>query len=197
MQEGPRSHPIRVLVVVVLTAGLAYFVYRLTLNNREQQSAYLDLFGQPKAQSVSPIPHSQTTLAAPGYTPNLKDLPFDQPGYAPQPEPQGHCSVTLDTKKRNGVYPIACPAGQESVGFACYEPCPDKMSTHPNFPTQCQRCKDFSSSCDFLDMIIQKRQMIGPATECPSSHPERFSGLCYEPCPEGYVPNGNLCLKCG
>lgn len=192
------QNQVSLIVVCIIFGALGYFVYRQTQINREQQQAHIQAltYADRNAHPESPIPHSQTTLPAPGYTANLKAPPYNQPGYAPPPESEAKCRVTLSMKERKGIVPNECPPGQERVGFICYVACPDGMKAHPDFPNQCQRCKDFSDACDFMDMIMQKRQATGPATGCPPGY-DRYNGLCYEPCPAGRVPNGNLCLECG
>lgn len=203
MEQPPLTHEahpwnasVKVAIMLAGVLALAFFVYRMTVINKEQQNAYLQTFGRDRPTPEAVIPHSQTTLPAQGYTANLNEPPYNWKGYVP-PHESGHkCSVILDRQERMGVVPMECPPGTDKIGFMCYSKCPDGMSAHPNFPDQCQRCRDFSSSCEFLDMIHQKRQAIGPATECPANH-QRFGGLCFPPCPAGYTPNGNICLKCG
>ena len=134
-----------------------------------------------------------TTTPAPGYTPDLNEPPYDPDGSTPS-----HQCITLDREnktERKSSIPDKCRPGEEKVGFICYSKCPDKWSPHHEFPDACQRCRDYSDSCEFLDLLVQKRTRTGTAVHCPAGL-EKIGGLCYEPCPVGYKAESNLCLKC-
>lgn len=177
---------------------LVAVLYVIISGGKEKQSAFIQLF-QSEAQSqgsLSPIPNSQTTMAAAGYTPNLGEPPFSQTGYIPKPEPNGTCTKgTLKMRQRPSVVPSECPPGEEKIGMLCYVKCPDSMQASQAFPNQCERCKDFSQTCDYLNMIYQNRQVSGPAVNCPAGY-DRYAGLCFEACAPNEVPNGNFCLTC-
>jgi hypothetical protein len=129
----------------------------------------------------------------------MNSPPFSAKGYPTpkNPEPTTQC-VELDRsvkKERTSYIPTECRPGEEKVGFICYKSCPEKWTAHPEFPDSCRRCRDFSETCDFLDMIVQKRTRTGTAVYCKPGD-EKVGGLCYSPCPPGYQAESNMCIKC-
>jgi hypothetical protein len=172
------SSPIKAsrIAFAILIIVLAYLLYRNCIINQKQQELY-NLYRKPE----NPIPHTNTTTPAPGYTSDLA------PG----------CSRMdrNDTKKRALEVPDKCPEGEDKIGFICYTKCPEKWKAHPEFPDTCQRCKDYSDSCEFMDMIIQKRVRTGTAVSCRPGW-DKYGGLCYAACPSGYLPEADLCIRC-
>lgn len=165
------------LVVVVL---LVLFLYpESPLNMAENMN-------------VKNIPYSETTAPAPGFSSDHNVGPFNVDNSVTK----GCLNVDRrDQVDRKHEFPLECKPGEEKIGFICYNKCPDKWKMHPDFPDTCQRCKDYSDSCDFLDMIVQKRTRTGTAVECKPGT-EKIGGLCYFPCPGGYKSEGSYCLRC-
>ena len=181
-----------VAVAGVIIAFAMFFIY-INQNSVELMEA-----GETYSRSAS-IPHTNTTTPAPGYSPNMDSPPFNDSGYRkPGGQPTEGLCLQLDRtkqKERESYIPNMCRPGEEKVGFICYKKCSDKWHTHPDFPDTCRRCRDYSSSCDFLDMIVQKRTRTGTAVHCQPGH-DKVGGLCFKPCPRGYKAESNMCIKC-
>jgi hypothetical protein len=170
------------MIMIGFAIGLFIYLYYIS---HWQKNEFMMVSSEPD--------HINTTTAAPGYTPDLNEPPYD-----PDAQISSHQCLTLDREnktERKSSIPDKCRPGEEKVGFICYSKCPDKWSPHHEFPDACQRCRDYSDSCDFLDLLVQKRTRTGTAVYCTEGQ-EKIGGLCYEPCPIGYKSESNLCFKC-
>lgn len=156
----------------------------------------LNLFSTVEAMAVPSTPeHVNTTTPAPGFTPDLNEPPYNPDGTM---SPSSSQCTTVDRNskiERKSSIPDQCRPGEEKVGFICYSKCPEKWTPHHSFPDACQRCRDYSDSCEFMDLLVKKRTRTGTAVLCPEGL-EKIGGLCYEPCPSGYKAENNLCFKC-
>lgn len=168
------------LFYVVIFGVIGYFIYT-SLQPVEMMMAS----SEPE--------HTDTTSAAPGYSPDLNEPPFNPDGTV-TPSMCTELDRTVFTERKSSM-PDQCLPGQDKIGFLCYDKCPDKWSPHNEFPDSCGRCKDYSDSCDFINMLVQKRTRVGSAVYCKPGL-EKVGGLCYEPCPSGYKGESNLCIKC-
>ena len=135
-----------------------------------------------------------TTTPAPGENSNR-----DSPPFVPVDASTGvHSCSLLDFKStylRESEAPSECPSGQEKIGFLCYQTCPNGWTQNDAFPNTCGRCKDYSSTCDYLSMMYTNKVKTGVATECkPGS--SKWGGLCFKQCQNGYTSQGNICIKC-
>lgn len=182
-----------IVVIAAILFAAAFLATTLLSENMQGSSLY------PNSE---PPPNSNTTTAAPGYTSNYLAAPFNNKGpYPPTPGADDintiGCTALIrsDTRERASEVPLECKQGQEKIGLLCYTSCPEKWKPHMEFPDTCYRCKDYSDSCDFIDMIVHKRTRVGTATECKPGL-AKYGGLCFHPCPQGYKPEGNLCIRC-
>ena len=175
----------------------------------ETKTQLYDIALKPRPE-VS-MKNALTTTAAPGGSPNHNNPPYyNQKGqFVNMQEPinvndkhpgEGNpytCSV-LDFKTtylRESKPGSVCPSGQEKIGFLCYRKCPHGWFENDAFPNTCSRCRDYSSTCDFLSMIHTGKVKTGVATECESGY-TKWAGLCYKLCDGGYKAQGNICVKC-
>lgn len=175
----------RMVIIAACVVGLAIALAYMGTTNPTKKEATTAHTMYPEPEIM--IPHSDTTTPAPGYTSN-KSL---------SSTPQYICKqVDRRTfKERKSMAPDQCRPGEEKIGFACYTSCDDKWKSSPDFPDTCQRCKDYSETCEFLDTIVRKRTRTGTAVYCRQGW-DKYGGLCYEQCPKGYKAEANLCFKC-
>lgn len=195
--EGPGLESKRnnwmVMAGLVFIAIAFFFMYQMSENGKEQMIAY---------RRITP-PHSHTTTPAPGYTSNMNKGPFlGNKGYlssmaeSPRDAPPSCTELDRnDTYERIGIAGDQCMPGTEKIGFACFSMCDNGWKQHPQFPQTCMRCKDYSDSCDFLDMINTNKQRVGTAVHCKPGT-EKWGGLCYPSCKPGYKAEGNICIRC-
>lgn len=180
------------ILVGFFFVALVYAMTIMTTPTTQQASSEkIKLYPDP----VQP-PHSNTTTPAPGYTSNGGNSGNNNYYYKTETLPIGCTSLDRsNTKHRQSEAPDQCRPGEDKIGFSCFTRCPEKSKSHPEFPDTCTRCRDFSDSCEFMDMIVHKRTKTGTAVFCKPGY-EKLGGLCFSRCPKGYFAESDLCIKC-